>query len=418
MSQPEGSAHLETVISVMAKNYKANTGNMGEFVFVQQGAALINMARIEVRRGRITPEQALEYLDLGFAPGRDDPKVWNSWWYDFLKPGLAYKNPDRIRDGVTIARFIGIEEKKPSVKPILETLKVAYGLEDEFVQSSTPENRATIEPPLDTRHEAAEEEEPILPDPHVVTRPEVRLPSLGDLPRDVVTSIIGAPFTAPTPAQKPAQELPALKPPDQPSLHTAEITNPSINMVDQVSEGLRQTNSTLARFETTPEVLVAYIQSIELPFGARIAESTLDWDQGRLRMAGKVNTPAGEVKFRGLLGNNPSGGLVVSEQKVDLDWKLKAAGVGGKVEDSIRNINTKITGALDKQLATRNPGWEVAGFRIAGNKLQLDFRRTSEQQERQSHAQDIQAAVRELAAREGIPEEAALERIRRGNPTS
>lgn len=173
-----------------------------------------------------------------------------------------------------------------------------------------------------------------------------------------------------------------------PSDQTIEITDPRVNLIDQVNGQLRTSNSTNIYFQGDPQVLAEYAKTLELPFGARIEEMKIGVGAETLGMKGVVNSNAGRISIEGDIiptvdSETGDRGIYVSHLNITLlDWKAKMlpglhTGLQGKIEQYFMNLDRNLRAVINRQIQQANPGWHVAGFRIEGQKLQLDFAKSA-----------------------------------------
>lgn len=116
---------IQQVMSGMAEAHQ----NGYPSVFVLRGIALTHIMGILQDSGKITPEQAENYFDRAFSPGRGDPKVWEEWWKQ-LKSGDGKGEKEKVAVLLIQSRFLGLTDTEgiESVNPVLEGLAGKYGL--------------------------------------------------------------------------------------------------------------------------------------------------------------------------------------------------------------------------------------------------------------------------------------------------
>lgn len=151
------------------------------------------------------------------------------------------------------------------------------------------------------------------------------------------------------------------------------------------------------RIQAEPEVLLKFLEEVEfktlqagpLTLAPGVRDTKAQWVGDALRITGKAGASVSLGPFNPFHGEsfsvdlkNGPYGLVVENVSYNIpnvpglpDDKKDL--VREKVDDTVGNINEKITSELNRRVYDEQAeaGHRVAGFRIAGKKLQVDFKR-------------------------------------------
>lgn len=146
-------------------------------------------------------------------------------------------------------------------------------------------------------------------------------------------------------------------------------------LLNRVNQDLTRSASSKISFMANPEAVIDYLKTIDLPLGSKIQEANTQIRNNQLSIRGVVGTKAGRLEFDVTYMQNPDGKLVVvGEPTIKTDWKLNLAlkAKGYDIKDTIAHLDQIMAVKINQKV---DPRWEYAGFRIAGNKLALDFKK-------------------------------------------
>lgn len=142
-------------------------------------------------------------------------------------------------------------------------------------------------------------------------------------------------------------------------------------LINSVNQILTKSASSEISFSSAPRAVIDYLETIELPYGAKIKEANTQIRGDQLSIVGSVSVPAmGDVKFNAILAPDSTGRLTITSHKVETSLRLRL--MKGKIENGIACLDQKMAEKINQKV---DPRWEYAGFRIAGNQLALDFKK-------------------------------------------
>lgn len=201
------------------------------------------------------------------------------------------------------------------------------------------------------------------PDPHTATAP---IEKIKQPPAATTTTYVNPP------RQTASEKAPGANLPREVPLGQEMIGTSPQGLVGYVNQVLENSASAVIGFRTSPEIVMDYLRTIELPLGISINSDTIGRIMGdHFSIAGSAQIPIfGKVTFNAILYPGVNGVLRVTEHTVKLP--LLARSQQGRVENVIKNLDQVITGQINKRT---DPAWQSAGFRIAGNEIVLDFKR-------------------------------------------
>lgn len=141
-------------------------------------------------------------------------------------------------------------------------------------------------------------------------------------------------------------------------------------LLEKMNRAIEASSTQETTFETSPQTVVDYLKTIELPQGSTIKQANTQITGNQLNINGVIDTLVGQVKFTADLSADQSGTLKVIRHKVDLPFFAQFS--RGAIENQITNLNQIITDQINRQI---DPTWEVGGIKIINGKLAFDFRK-------------------------------------------
>lgn len=142
-------------------------------------------------------------------------------------------------------------------------------------------------------------------------------------------------------------------------------------LINGINQILTKSASSEISFSASPKAVIDYLETIELPYGAKIKEANTQIRGNQLSIVGSVSVPAmGDVKFNATLAPDSTGKLTITSYKVETSLRLRL--MKGKIENGIAYLDQKMAEKINQKV---DPRWRYAGFHIAGNQIALDFNR-------------------------------------------
>lgn len=170
---------------------------------------------------------------------------------------------------------------------------------------------------------------------------------------DTANHQVAATPAAPTPTQAPEQTP----------------TTP-INLVDRVNQTLAGTVVPETTFEATPTEIIDYLKTVPLPRGAKFGDLQARVENNQIVLNGSVKGAGSTSNFSATLAPDVNGVLNVINHQ--LQPGLTHRPFVGQIEPRITNLNGELVRLLESKV---DPAWQVAGIKLMGNNLGVDFKR-------------------------------------------
>lgn len=186
-----------------------------------------------------------------------------------------------------------------------------------------------------------------------------------EVPSETVASSIASPEVAVAPQTE--QPVVSEKPPVPERLPEG--------VEDRIKYVLNKAKESGAAVQLTTGELMDYVRSsVELP-GARITGGKIVIQGNTVKLTDmKAKTIVGEAQFAGTLVTDPTHGLVVQKDTLQLHLPLLARPWEKSIHTSLDNFNNLVLTHLDGRI---NPAWKASRIDVTGDKLQVSFSKKS-----------------------------------------
>lgn len=203
---------------------------------------------------------------------------------------------------------------------------------------------------------------------------------------DVSASVLKIPQTIPvTPVRPPTPEAPPTPIPVLTFISSEEMQKALGGLAEVVNQHLNAATTNEVRLETTPDNLVEYLQTLQIPYITKVESPAARIENGRLIVTSKIT---GSVKIGiGPVSKDvevsPVVEAILEKDLATGQLKVSTYSLSGvsKVEElALRALAGKYIGNLDGLMRDRinkeiDPNWALADLQIAGDKLAFDFRK-------------------------------------------
>ena len=144
---------------------------------------------------------------------------------------------------------------------------------------------------------------------------------------------------------------------------------------DRIKYVLNKTKETGAAVQLTTGELMDYVRtSVELP-GARITGGKIIIQGNTVKLTDmKAKTIVGEAQFAGTLVTDPTHGLIVQKDTLQLHLPLLARWWEKSIHESLNHFNDLVLTHLNGRI---NPAWKANRIDVSGDKLQVSFSKKS-----------------------------------------